>query len=234
MAHSVVDFNMHIPGNALLFAFLFGMLGNPGTNRPDRVPSRSILLRGGLAVLGIAMLSALSSRYTGEAWTEQARIALRNNDYPGCLAQSARGIQADPSNFYPYFYQGEANRITGLKLHVPALREVFFERAIASFRKGLEIFPQEQSTLLRLAQALDGARQEEKAEAAYLDAIRWDPNLGLLYAYYAAHLELTDQPEAAKKCRETAARLGTENAYSLGKTEVCSILAADPALSVQK
>jgi len=28
--HSVVDFNMHIPGNALVFAFIFGTLASPG------------------------------------------------------------------------------------------------------------------------------------------------------------------------------------------------------------
>lgn len=232
LAHSVVDFNMHIPGNALLFAFVFGILGNPGINRPERVHSwisGPVLLRGGVAVLGIATLWGISARYPGEAWTEKARIALRNNDFQGCLQKATRAIKADPSNFYPFFYQGEANRLIGFRMHSPALRDVFFDRAILSFRNGLELFPQEEATRLRLAQALDGARRFDEAEAAYLESIRWDPNLGVLYAYYAAHLELRGQPEAAKKCRETAQSLGAPNAHTIGKAEVESILNADPA-----
>ncbi len=237
MAHSIVDFNMHIPGNALLFAFIFGMLGNPGTDRPERVRSwvsGPVLLRGGLAILGIATLLGISSKYMGEVWAEQARVSLSKNDYQACIRQASEAIQADPSNFYPYFYQGEANRIIGFRMQIPGLRTVFFDRAVTAFQKSLELFPQDESLLVRLGQALDGAHRFEEAGEAYCEAIRWDPNLGLLYAYYAAHLELIGQPEAAKKCREAAARLGTENVETIGKLEARSILASDPALLPQK
>jgi len=236
MAHSVVDFNMHIPANALLFAFLFGVLANPGIDRPAPVrwASWAILLRGGLVVLGIAMLAGIAARYKGEERTEQARVALRNHDYQGSMQQAALAIEADPSNPYAYFYQGEAQRITALRMQIPSLRSVFFEKAIASYRDGLEHFPQDENLLLRLGQALDGARRFEEAEEAYLAAIGQDSNLGVLYAYYAAHLKLTGQQEAATKCLETAGRLGTQQAHSIGMAEAQSILDADSAHSDQK
>ena len=229
MAHSVVDFNMHIPANALLFAFLFGVLANPGIDRPEPIRSRLspvLLLRAGLVVLGIAMLAGVVLKYPGEYRTEQARVALRNGDYQGCIEQASLAIEADPSNPYPYFYQGEAQRITAVKMLIPALRTVLFEKAIASYRGGLEHFPQDESLMLRMAQALDGARRFEEAEEAYLRAIAQDPNLGVLYAYYAAHLKLLGQPAAAEKCLQTARNLGASGAHLIGMAEVKSILDA--------
>ena len=34
--HSVFDFNLHIPANVLLFAFVFGLIANPGIQRGDK------------------------------------------------------------------------------------------------------------------------------------------------------------------------------------------------------
>ena len=229
MAHSVVDFNMHIPGNALLFAFLFGMLANPGIDKQS-APAASFefstfLLRGGFALLGIATLVGIARFYEGEALTEETRIALRSRDYQNCIQLASQAIKADPSSPAPYFYQGEAYRITALEMKVPALRSVWFENAIASYNAGLKHFPQDETLLVRLGQALDGAHRFDEAEEAYLNAIRWDPNLGILYAYYAAHLQLTGQKDAAKGCLNAAQRLGTQNPHSIGMAEVQSILA---------
>src|SRR5205085_9096902 len=45
MVHSVVDFNLHIPANALLMAFVFGLLANPG------IPSDEENSRVGVSVI---------------------------------------------------------------------------------------------------------------------------------------------------------------------------------------
>lgn len=235
MAHSVVDFNMHIPANALVFAFLFGVLCNPGIGTPgiDRLdddPSRgTLVLRGGLAVLGIAMLAGIAFRYNGEKWTEQSRVSLRNHDYPACIEQANLAIKADPSNPNPYFYQGEALRLTALGMRIPSLRTVLFEKAIAAYHISQRLFPQDENLLIRLGQALDGAWRLEEAQAAYLEAISWDPNHGIFYAYYAAHLQLAGQQEEANKYREAARRLRARDPQQTGMAEVQSILETKPA-----
>ena len=237
MAHSVVDFNMHIPGNALLFAFIFGMLANPGIDRTQSIPSwthPATLLRGGVAVLGVAMLAAIAYRYQGEASTEQARISLRNRDYQACIEQATLAIKADPSNPDPYFYQGEAQRITALRMQLPALRSVLFEKAIEAYRRGLMQFPQDENLLLRLGQALDGARRFDEAEEVYCRVIALDPNLGILHAYYATHLRLVGKGEAAKKSLDAARQLGLGDAHNVGRAEAQSILEAGSANTEQK
>ena len=82
-AHSVVDFNMHIPGNALLFAFIFGMLANPGIERTPSLVETRVLPWGRLLLpaLGAWMLWSGLPLLPSEYCAEQARIALRDHNY---------------------------------------------------------------------------------------------------------------------------------------------------------
>jgi O-antigen ligase len=82
-AHSVVDFNMHIPGNALVFAFIFGMLANPGVERPTNFVESRVLPWGRLLLpgLGVWMIWAGLPLLPSEWIAEQAREALRDNKY---------------------------------------------------------------------------------------------------------------------------------------------------------
>ena len=229
MAHSIFDFNMHIPGNALLFAFLFGVLGNPGNARPTPLPSwlsGTLLLRASLAALGIAMLAGVFHSYKGEELTEKARVCLRDLHYPETIKQADLAIQADPSNYYPHLYQGEAYRILALCAQSPQSQAAYFEKAVASFQKGLDLFPQDSNMLMKLGFSLDGAHRPQEAEEAFLRAIQWDPLCGYYYAQYATHLEIiTQQPEMAKKYRQAA--YGVPNVDQFGKAEMLMIFKAD-------
>ena len=236
MAHSVVDFNMHIPGNALLFAFLFGMLGTPGTAHPSPTRWLSItsLLRATLAVLGVVMLAGIAQRYKGEELTEKARISLRNLQYQTSVEQATQAIQADPSNFYPHLYMGEAYRMIAFRMQIPPLRTAYFEKAAAAFQKGLDQFPYDDNLMLKLGLALDGAHRFNEAEETYLNSIRWNPNFGYNYALYAAHLELIGQLEASKKYREAARHLGAPNADEVGRGEMLIIQGSLPPNPAKK
>ena len=233
-AHSVVDFNMHIPGNALLFAFLFGILANPGLERSQSDTerfSRGMLVRGGLCLLGVVLLTGVGLKYKGEKLAEQARVALRNTDYKVCIEKALGSIAADASNPNAYFYLGEAYRVSALGVRVPALRVALFEKAAGAYRAGLERFPQDENLMVRLGQALDGARRFDEAETFYVQAIHSDPNLGVLYAYYSSHLKLTGQGDAAKKSLDKARQLRVSKAHTLGMDEVRSILENAPEKS---
>ncbi|MDD5348652.1 MAG: O-antigen ligase family protein [Chthoniobacteraceae bacterium] len=229
-AHSVVDFNMHIPGNALLFAFLFGILANPGRERPREAAwiSPTALVRGGLCALGIALLAGVAVKYRGESLAEKARVALRDRDYQACIELAQKSIAADPTNPYAYFHLGDAFRTTATVIGVPPLRTVLFEKAVDAYRLGLKRFPHDENLLVRLGQALDGARRFDEAEAAYTDAIGHDPQLGVLYAYYGAHLKLLGQEDAAKANIQKAGQLGTQAPHTIGMDEVQSILLTPP------
>lgn len=210
MSHSVVDFNMHIPGNALLFAFIFGMLGSPGIDRGEEVPllSGQTLLRVALAVVGVGLLFGVATHFKSERWANQSRLALNAAHFAESTELAQKSIEADPHNPFTYFYQGEAARVCANRMPNFALGEPYYEEAIAAYRKGLQYFPQDENLWVRLGQAFDGLTRFEEAEEAYQQAIALDPNLGVLYAFYGAHFRLKGEEESAKKCEAAARSLG--------------------------
>jgi tetratricopeptide (TPR) repeat protein len=228
VSHSVVDFNMHIPGNALFYAFVFGILANPGAERNPATPnwiSPSTLFRALLPPLGIVTLFVINPLITPELLTEQARVALRDQRFKECIAKARDAADDDPKNPFPHYYAGEANRVTGLALGSNiALRKSYFTSAINSFTAGLKVFPLDENMLVRSAQCLDATLQLKAADEAYQKAIRWDPNLGVLYAYYASHLHVLGRSTVEKAYRDTAGRLGSPNPQTTGMAEVHSML----------
>jgi O-antigen ligase len=230
LVHSVVDSNMHLPGNALLYAFLFGILGSPGVKPSDEDVPASFAersLRGVLGFAGCVLLLVTVFQYPGEFASERARHAWDANKQKATLQLAAAAIQKTPSNPSNYFYQGEAFRAIADALPQDASRENDLSAAIVAYRKGLERFPGDVNAWIRLGQCLDGVRRVAEAEDAYNSAIALDPNLGILYAYYATHLQLAGDDEGAQRCWETARTLGPEptNKKSLG--ELPSLLDAD-------
>jgi O-antigen ligase len=207
-AHSVVDFNLHIPGNALLFAFVFGILASPGNDWGEKPALLQTSLRGVLAVLGLGLLVSVALKYPNERWANQSRLALRAHRYDEVSELAQKAIQADPGNPRPYFYRGEAARLIAQRMPNFSLSEPHYEEAIAAYRKGLEYFPQDENLWVRLGQSLDGLTRFEEADEAYRQAVAQDPNLGILYSYYAAHQRLIGEEESAKKCEAAAQALG--------------------------
>jgi O-antigen ligase len=214
--HSVVDFDMHIPGNALVFAFLFGVLANPGMDRRLRfvdrrlTPGAQILL----PALGAFMLWRGLPLLPSEYCAEVARGALRDHRLVDAIAYAKKGIYPvpplsdspddqpkpnlldtllsktgpNPKNPDLYFYMGEANRILGTRFKNPYLSRRYYTAATSAFETGLKVFPEDESMLVRYGQALDGLRNFAAAEAIYQKALALDPNLDLLHKYYADHL----------------------------------------------
>jgi tetratricopeptide (TPR) repeat protein len=221
LAHSVVDFNMHIPGNAVLFAFLFAVLGSGGMEKAweDRATRPETLARGVLALAGLGLLVAITLRYPAERLSNQARTALEAADYDECIRLAELAIAKDPANPQTYFYQGEAYRALAASMPSYSLREEYFKQAIEAYRKGIASFPQNENLWIRLGQCLDGTLQYAEAQQAYLNAIASDPNLGILYAYYAAHLRLVGDLEGAEQCEDAARDLGATDLEKIGMGE---------------
>jgi O-antigen ligase len=224
LAHSAVDFNLHIPGNALLFAFIFGIAANPDQAAISNTGSTVNLPRWSMAVLGIAICAWGLPKLPGEYWCEQARIALRNGRYDEAIRLGERALQHERRNPFLYMHIGEAHRASGAVMPIRSLAQRHYEDAVENYKKGLELFPQDESLWVRLGQALDGLRDFSGAEAAYLTAIRLDPNLGVLHAYYAAHLnargrEAEAEVELAKGQRLTAENLSLIGHSTLPKPE---------------
>lgn len=90
MAHSVVDFNFHLPGNTLFFAAVFGILACPTTDPKLMVAKETPrFVRLACFILPIASVFLLVksvNAFRGEYYAEWARVHLRNKLFVDNLA----------------------------------------------------------------------------------------------------------------------------------------------------
>jgi O-antigen ligase len=211
LAHSVTDFNLHVPGNALLFAFIFGITANPaGSTFPEKASALGgRLAQAGLPVISLFLLIAGSMKFPGDYWCERARIALHFRQYDAALSFAEKALSWERSNPDIYFlmagaYAGVANGVAD-----PISRRLFLDRSIKACQASLLIFPQNEHALMRLARLLDETKRFREAGEAYRQAITLDPNLGSIRAYYSRHLALVGRIADAQEQAQKARELGT-------------------------
>lgn len=192
-AHSALDFNLHIPGNALVMAFLFGILAQP--EQPPENPaaaSKPKVPQPALAALGAIVLPLAVLSWPGEFLNERARLALRDEEYPDAIVIATRSLRLDPWNPFTYFYLGEACRLQAELGADYATRKAHREQAEQAFQQGLRYFPQDENLLVRRAQVLDRLQRFDEAGASYRAALAADPHLEILQELYEKHRALRE------------------------------------------
>ena len=218
IAHSTIDFNLHIPANTLLVAFLFGVLANPEADavhqRPARPWQRYVAPATGAVLLAFAV-PLIEGEYHGEL----SRIALRDRMYPEALAHAERALSHEKKNADLYYYRGEAQHFLAFITQDERERFKLHAAAADDFAHGLAVFPQDLRLLLKLGRTLDNLGRFKEAEPFYDRAFIADPNFGNVYAYYGLHLQLQGQLKRAEEFYRKA--------ISLGETEVAPAGLAD-------
>ncbi len=205
LAHSTMDFNLHIPGNALIMAFTFGTLANPAL-APLRSKSRNWHAGRWIPPLAAACLLVLAlPRFRGEYWSEKARVALRNESYLEAITLAERSLSYHARNPEVYFLIGEANRSIGMNTRPRSAKAPYFRKAIDAYQETLKLFPQDEHSWVRMGQTFDQLREFDRAEDAYRTAIALDPRLGVLHRYYALHLEARGRADESQAEFERAA-----------------------------
>jgi O-antigen ligase len=202
LAHSVTDFNLHIPGHAMIFAFIFGIIANPVVEQPDPAASRHPgvwFFRMALPALGVWIFVSGVTKYRGDYLVEQTRIALRNRDYAETVRLGESVIAFEQRNPFVYFYLAEAHRVMGTRLPLRFLAEPHLRAAVAYYGNALRIFPQDETYWVRLAQAHDALGEFREAQTAFRTALELDPHLGVIHAMYAAHLREMGWTEGAEE-----------------------------------
>ncbi|MEY2480794.1 MAG: hypothetical protein QOI04_1721 [Verrucomicrobiota bacterium] len=189
MVHSFVDFNLHIPANVLLLAFVFGVLANPGTQREiEPAVSMSILAwRACLPVIGAILIVQCVRLLPGEYYAERARVAQRNNHPEEAIAFATRGLRTERANpsLYQYLASAELTQCDSLDA---TARAACYEKGIELFEKARELAPQDRTFLVPLAFTYDLVGRFAEAEWIYYEARRWDPRSTYLDESYKYHL----------------------------------------------
>jgi O-antigen ligase/Tfp pilus assembly protein PilF len=202
LVHSFFDFNLHIPANVLLLAFVFGILANPGLERARE--SESSAPRFGFGRLALPLLALLLAagcvRYwPAEYFAERARSALRDERHVVAMLWANKALARDRQNPETWFYLGESRVRRAEGLASAAARASFERAALAPFQAALALAPNDETLLIALGRAYDSLGRYPEAEWMFGRALDWDPRSNVVQKSYVAHLEFWrgEKPGAA-------------------------------------
>lgn len=231
--HSVLDFNLHIPVNALLMAFVFGLLANPGRElsaagqNQARYGPRDWLPRLALPALGVVLLAWGLPKLPGEYYAEQARVALRDKQPMVALHQAQLGIERERTNPYLYFYLAEARQAMADRAKSPFLSQSFRTAAVEPYQEAVKLSPQDTRFLLRLSVALTITGRFEEAGEAMAQALEWDPLSGHVQTYHGYYLQQAGRLREAQAAYRRGLELTPNVTADAGIKQVNAALAAD-------
>jgi Flp pilus assembly protein TadD len=206
--HSALDFNLHIPANAFLLAFAFGIIANPGVSAGRTFTFQRSVAAFSRVLLVVVALFALFHGLRllpGEWFAERARAALRDGRPEEARAFAAKALEREVQNPDIYYYAGEAARQAVARQSGPA--EELREESIRMFRRGLEVFPSDVRTLTKLAHAYIDFEMFEPAEETLQQALELDPKSTLIYAFYGLLYQRKGDFEEAESYYWTALEL---------------------------
>jgi len=191
VVHSAVDYNLHIPANALLFAFIFGIVANPGMAPGSEIsrPTSTRISRFAVVVLGTVLLLQCARLLPGEFYGERARTALEDEDPSSAISLARKALAHEEQNPNIFFYLGRALLALGNEKDRAAERPSYYDGALAAFQKARRLVPLDGTYPLEMAFAYDQIGRFAEAESMYDIARARDPRSIAIAQLYQAHLE---------------------------------------------
>ena len=210
--HSVVDFNMHIPANAILAISLMAMLTtcyrlvtrsywySPGL--PVRVLLSATLLAGAALLTCQGVQRGLEYR-----WLERARR--EPNFSSEQIAALKRAFAIEPKNSQTAYAIGEAYRVQSWEGAADYVS--LANQALEWFKRAIQLNPYDSSSWMRTGMCLDWLERPQEAFVAFDHAVRLDPNGYFNTAHMGWHYVQVGDYAAARTWFERSKRLQSEN-----------------------
>ncbi len=184
LIHAFVDFNFHIPANALVAVTWIALLAGysryatddwwVSSRRPWRLPVT-------LLVLGLAgaILHDLSRR--GPETRHLDRASLRGDGTPGQLEELQAAWAAEPGNAFTAYRIGECHRLRSFLGDAGYEEEA--RQALEWFERAIERHPFHPLHRFRAGMCLDWIRRHEEARPHFQKAVELDPE-GRITSFY--------------------------------------------------
>ena len=212
LVHSFLDFNLHIPANVLLLAFVFGLLANAGTMRQAAARAQTgsqMLIRLVLPILGAVTMIQCVRFLPGEYFAERSRTSLRDGESAASIYYALRGLNSEKSNPNLFYYLGRGLETEGNATTDLVKRASLFEAAILAFQSGRALAAQDWTFDVALGSVYDALERFSEAEWMYDNALRLDPKFYLVKESYQAHLarwrqawEYNQEPSGSPQSRD--------------------------------
>jgi O-antigen ligase len=180
LVHSWLDFNLHIPANALLLVTIMGM--TMGIEVKGTEKTRVVMNLASRMVLGVLLLCiAFAAVWYGLPTLRANRfntLGLAKKEvlyWDDALDYFGRATASDPKFPAPYKWTGDIYSKQAL-FRKDAARAEAASQAVDAFRQSLELNPLEADVWLRLGFAYEQAGKNDEALKALEKAIELDPN----------------------------------------------------------
>jgi O-antigen ligase len=197
VVHSIVDFNLHVPANALLLAFAFGVVANPGAKSGSEIPRprENWVPRLCLASLGAILLFQSARLFPGEYYAERARTTLANEDPATAILLANKALIYEERNPNIFFSLGRAQAALGNQKR-PSENRLFsddaapyYDAALTAFNKARRLAPLDETYPLDMAFVYDQLGRFAEAEWMFGIARSLDPRSINISQLYKTHLE---------------------------------------------
>ncbi len=225
LIHAANDFSLRLPANALLAAFVFGLLASPGRSlaKKEQAGHGELLpvwMRFLAPAAGAALLVLSVPLVRGEFYSEKARLALRDQQYFRAKDSAILALRSEKKNPDLFYAFGEASHYLGLEQADSDTRFQQYTEAAEAFAAGLTLYPNDPRLLLKLGRTLDNLGRFEEATPYFERALKADPNLGNAYACFAVHWQMQGQADRARELYRKAQELGETEIVTAGLADL--------------
>ena len=177
LTHAMMDFNLHIPANSLVAAFLLGLLATRRTQTDEQKASwMDRALHVIPAGLGIWMLILSLPRIRGEIFAEAARGNFATGKIQPAIRNAGEAIRRGVRNPDLYFQLGEVQRVMSAGLKDAEAKRWALVDAHEAYTAALTIFPQDVGIVVRDAWVLSRIGLFDEAAPLIARAKELDPN----------------------------------------------------------
>ncbi|HSY20425.1 MAG TPA: O-antigen ligase family protein [Candidatus Acidoferrales bacterium] len=186
--HSTMDFNLHIPANALVGVTLLGLLASNLRFATEQYWVRAgVPLKAGLAgvlVAVVALFAVQEWRQSREVYW-QARAEREGNFSPERATALEKAFNAEPKNFQTAYDIGECYRTEGLE--GGRNYQQLTQKAKDWYVRAMPLNPHDGYNYLRTGMCLDWLGEHAASEKYYSEAELRDPNGYYLVANLGWH-----------------------------------------------
>ncbi|MGA2247968.1 MAG: O-antigen ligase family protein [Verrucomicrobiota bacterium] len=230
--HSLVDFNMHIPANALAGVAVLGLVASNLRFATKRYWVRARLpLQCALTVVLGGFIIFFGRQTWGRAgelvWTDRAEVLPPFSDEQAGALEKA--LAFEPSDFLTAYHLGECFRTRSWEGGDNYVE--LAEKALKFYELGARLNPYDELCPLRSGMCLDWTGRHTEAEKYYSDAEMLDPNGNWVVANIGWHYLQIGDYAAARQWFLRAERLSNweNDTARVNRRDICEPKLADRA-----
>lgn len=229
LAHSVVDFNMHIPGNAVTFFALAALPLRFADDRESPWANSAAVRWSAIAAFGVFLgwfWVTVVRNGVGNAYWLVAQQREGELTHGEALALAERALSWDPRQDSAAELAGDHLRVMAAKAEDPAERARLGGRAISYYMTARRNNPWEITATVKQAMTCDILRRYPEAFMLYRGAIEADPRNWRIQGWLARHYWQRGMLDRAKQTYDKAIELGGDAEIRKGLESLLTVMEA--------